>query len=162
MTLTVWITILAPLAALAIKLATAGWLVVFMLFWSPVLLGGYVLLVVAAARGMLRPQGVLREAARRTRATAWAWLTSVGVLLLACTIIDGGDSRESVHSLLTLAVGATSPSAAHDISGAIGWVAALAWLVGWVALMVEWAVGVQRHRPQRRRVSPPTGVPPSA
>ena len=62
MTLTAWVTILAPLAALAIKLATAGWLVVFMLFWSPVLIGGYVLLVVAAGRGMLRRQGVLRGA----------------------------------------------------------------------------------------------------
>ena len=162
MTLTAWVTILAPLAALAIKLATAGWLVVFMLFWSPVLFGGYVLLVVAAARGMLHRQGMLREGTRRRRATAWAWLTSAGALLLACTIIDGGDTRESVHSVLTLAVGTTSPSAAHDVSGAIGWVAALAWLVGWVALMVEWAVGVQRHRPQRRRVSPPTVVPPTA
>lgn len=160
MTLTARVTILAPLVALAIKLATAGWLVVFMLFWSPVLLGGYVLLVVAVGRGMLRHQGVLREGARRARAMAWAWLTSAGVLLLACTIVDGGDTRESVHSLLTLAAGATSPSAVHDVSGAIGWVAALEWLVGWVALMIEWAVGVQRRRPRSQRVAPPAVVPP--
>ncbi|WP_347754778.1 hypothetical protein [Agrococcus sp. ProA11] len=155
--LTAWVTMLAPLVAVLIKAASGGWLLVMVVWSSPLWLAGYVLLVVAAARGMLRQQGVLREGARRTRATLWAWLTSVGVLLFAFSVVDGGDTRESIQSTLTLALGAPiSPSAAHEVSAGIAYVAVVAWAGGWVALLVEWAVGVQRRRPVVPRVAPPT------
>lgn len=156
MALTAWVVILAPLVGLALKLVIEGWLTLYMLLFSPVLVIGYALVVLAAVRGMLRRQGVLRQPGRRSRAQVWAWLTSLGVIVLGLTLIDGGDTRESVQSTLTLLLGApTSPSSAHDISGAIGWVAAVAWLVGWLALMVEWAVGVQAGRTPPPRVAPP-------
>ncbi|MFJ6114539.1 hypothetical protein ACIQC8_10555 [Agrococcus sediminis] len=156
MPLTAWVAILAPLVGIALKLASAGWLAVFLLFWSPLLLAGYVAVVLAAARGMLRRQGVLRRPERRSRARIWAWLTSVGVVVLGLTAIDGGDTRESVQSTLTLLLGApTSPSPLHELSAGIGWAALVAWVVGWLALMVEWAVAVQATRRPVPRVAPP-------
>lgn len=156
MALTAWVSILAPLLALAMKLPTGGWLLVFILYASPLLLGGYVLLVVAVARGMLRRQGVLRERPRRARAIAWAWLTSIGVLLLGLTMIDGGDTPASVQSTLTLLLGAPeSPSPAHALSENLAYGATIAWLVGWFALLVEWAVAGTRRRPEAPRVAPP-------
>lgn len=156
MTFTAWVTILAPLVALAVKFASFGWLFVFFVYSIPLWLGGYVLLVVCVARGMLRRQGVLREDARRTRATVWAWLTSVGVVLFGLTIVDGGDTRESVQSTLTLLLGApVSPSSVHEVAAIVALIATAAWIVGWLALIVEWAVGAQRRRGEAPRVAPP-------
>lgn len=156
MALTAWVTILAPIVAVLIKAASGGWLMVYVIFWSPLWIAGCALLVVAVVRGMLRQQGVLRVGARRTRATLWAWATSLGVMLFAFTVIDGGDTRESIQSSLTLVLGGpTSPSAAHDVSAGIAYVAVVAWLGGWLALLVEWVVGVQRRQPVEARVAPP-------
>ncbi|WP_413317280.1 hypothetical protein AA0Z99_10940 [Agrococcus sp. 1P02AA] len=156
MALTAWVTILAPLVAVAIKLASAGWLVVFLVLSSPLWLAGYALLVVCVSRGMLRTQGVLRERRRRVRARIWAWMTSIGVVLAGLTVIDGGDSPGSVQSTLTLLLGApASSSSLHDLSELIALIAVLAWAVGWVALLVEWAVGAQSRRRAVPRVAPP-------
>ncbi|SDS16017.1 hypothetical protein [Agrococcus carbonis] len=156
LTVTAWVAIVAPLVALVLKGLVPGWLIFFAVLWSPVLLIGYALLVVAAARGMLRRRGVLRRPERRVRARMWAWLTSVGVVLFGATIVDGGDTTESLQSLLTVLLGSpTTPSPAHDASAAIAWAAAAAWLVGWLALMVEWAVAVIAVRAPVPRVAPP-------
>ncbi len=156
MAVTAWVTILAPLVAVAIKLASAGWLLVFLVFSSPLWLAGYALLVVCVARGLLRRQGVLREGRRRTRARIWAWLTSVGVVLVSLAVIDGGDSAESVQSTLTLLLGApASSSFTHDLSEFIALLALLPWALGWFALLVEWAVGAQARRQAVPRVAPP-------
>ncbi|SFS11245.1 hypothetical protein SAMN04487783_1542 [Agrococcus baldri] len=156
MTVVAWAAIVAPLVGFALKSVSSGWLMLFILLWSPVLIIGCVLLVVAVARGMLRRDGVLRQGARRTRSIVWAWLTSVGVVLLGFAMIDGGDTRESVQSLLTMLLGSpVSPSAAHDVSDALATLGAVAWLVGWLALVLEWAIGASRRRPKAPRVAPP-------
>lgn len=156
MALTAWVTIIAPVIAVAIKAVSGGWLMIYVIFWSPLWIAGYVLLVIAVARGMLRRQGVLRVGSRRKRATLWAWSTSLGVLLFAFALVDGGDTRESIQSTLTLTLGAPiSPSVAHEVSAGIAYAAAVAWAGGWIALLVEWAVGVQRRRPAVPRVAPP-------
>lgn len=155
MTLTAWIVILAPLVALAVKLPSFGWAFVFFLFSTPLWLGGYAVLVACAARAMLRRRGVLRESRRRTRATAWAWLTSIGVVLFGLTLVDGGDSPDSVQSTLTLLLGAPlSPSTAHELSAGIAYAALAAWILGWFALLVEWSVARQQQG-EAPRVAPP-------
>ncbi len=157
MALTAWVLILAPLVALALKLPSFGWSFVFFLFSIPLWLGGYAMLVACAARAMLRARGVLREGgARRVRATVWAWLTSIGVMLFGFTLVDGGDSPASVQSTLTLLLGAPlSPSLAHEVSAAIAYAAVAMWVIGWFALLVEWSAARQQRQGEAPRVAPP-------
>lgn len=155
------LTLAAPIIAVLVKLPSGGWLMVFFFFSGLLWLGGYALLAVAVSRGMLRRRGQLRvPGARRTRAIVWALLTSIGVVVLGLTLVDGGDSPNSIQSTLTLMLGEPqSPSPAHSVSEAIAFAAATAWIVGYVALVVEWIVAAQSSRRSAAPVPPPV-VPP--
>ncbi|MGY3127703.1 hypothetical protein ACVWW9_001202 [Agrococcus sp. UYP33] len=154
------IAIAAPIVAVLVKLPSSGWLMVFFFISGLLWLAGYALLIVAVSLGMLRRRGQLRFGARRVRAIIWALLTSVGIVVLGFTVIDGGDTTESVQSTLTLMLGApVSPSPAHSLTEAISWIAAVAWIVGWAALVVEWIVAASRSRRAVTSVAPPV-LPP--
>lgn len=154
------LAIAAPIIAVLVKLPSTGWLMVFFFFSGPLWLAGYALLVVAVSMGMLRRRGQLRFGARRIRAIVWALLTSVGIVALGFTMVDGGDSPGSIQSTLTLMLGAPeSPSSAHDLSEAISWMAAVAWVVGYVALVIEWIVAASGSRRPVAPVPPPV-LPP--
>lgn len=154
------VTIVAPIVAVLAKLPSFGWLMLIVIVWGfLVWIPGYAVLIIAVARGMLRSRGAMRVGARRTRSIIWALLTSIGIVVLGLTLVDGGDTRESVQSTLTIMLGSpTSPSAAHALSETIGWVAAVAWLTGYVGLIVEWIVAAEiarRAQPAAPRVAPP-------
>lgn len=150
-----WLAIAAPLLAIALKLPTGGWLLVGMFFSFPIWLLGYAA-VITAAVSMLRRRGALRAPGHRTRAVIWAWTTSIGVMVVGFTVVDGGDTSESVASTLGLVVGQTgSGSPVNDISNAIAAFAAIAWLGGWLALVVEWMIAMARRRQDAPRVAPP-------
>lgn len=154
-----WVAIIAPLLAIALKLPTGGWLLVGMVFSFPIWLLGYAA-VITAAVSMLRRRGVLRAPGHRTRAVICAWLTSIGVMVVALTVVDGGDTSESVASTLSLVAGQTGvDSPVNDISNAIAGVAAIAWLGGWLALVVEWMIAMARRRQDAPRVAPPVVNP---
>lgn len=155
------VTLATPIIALLVWLPSAGWLLVFFFLSGLLWLGGYALLAVVVSRGMLRRSSQLRApGARRTRAIIWALLTSVGIVVLGLTIVDGGDSASSIQSTLTLMLGAPeSPSPAHAVSEAIAYAAAAAWIVGYVALVVEWVVAARSSRRAAPLVPPPV-VPP--
>ena len=151
-----WVAILAPLVAIALKLPTGGWLLVGMVFSFPIWLIGYAGVVVPAAVGMLRRRGSLRRPGHRTRAIVWSWLTSIGVLIVGLTVVDGGDTSESVASTLGLMLGSTgTDSPVNDVSAVIATVAAIPWLGGLLALLVEWMVSLARRRTEAPRVAPP-------
>lgn len=98
----------------------------------------------------------MRFGSRRIRATLWAWLTSIGVLVFGLTWVDSGGGPEYTHSTLTLLLGRPlNPSAAHEVSTAIAHVAAFAWIGGWVALLVEWVIGSADRSAARDRAAPP-------
>jgi hypothetical protein len=157
-----WIVIIAPLLAIALKLPTGGWLLVGMVFTFPVWLLGYAA-VITAAVSMLRGRGALRASRQRKRAITWAWLTSVGVMLAGFTVVDGGDTARSVASTLALVTGQTGvDSPVNDVSNGIALVAAIAWIVGWLALVIEWMIAMARRRPEAPRVAPPVAAPPAA
>lgn len=154
-----WVAIIAPLVAIALKAPTGGWLLVGMVFSFPIWLLGYAAVIIAAV-SMLRRRGALRAPGHRTRAIIWAWLTSVGVMVVGFTVVDGGDTSESVASTLGLVVGQTgSGSPMNDISNGIAALAAIAWLGGWIALVVEWMIAVARRRADAPRVAPPVVGP---
>ena len=160
LTIAGWAAILAPLVGLALKFVSAGWLLVVMVWTFPVWILGYALVVVAAAHGMLRRKGALRapDAVRR-RAVIWALAASIGVVLVGLTIIDGGDTAESIGSALTRMFGADGDSALADTSSAIVAPAVAAWLIGSIALVVEWIAALVRRRRQSKRVAPPVAPP---
>lgn len=150
------LTIAAPIIGVLAKLPTGGWLMVAVIWSAPLWLGGYVVLVLAVALGMLRRRAPLRTGSARTRAIIWAVLTSVGIVVLGFTLIDGGDTRESIQSTLTASLGSPeSGSPAHAVSEAIAWVAAVAWIVGYAGLIIEWMLGSALARRPAERVAPP-------
>ncbi|GAA3593216.1 hypothetical protein [Agrococcus terreus] len=157
-----WIAIAAPLLALAVKLPSFGWLMVGAIWMSPLLLGGYALLVLAAARGMLRRGATLRAPRwARIRAIAWAWLTSGGVVLVGLAIVDGGDTMASVQSTLTILLGSSGgDSPLHDASMVLALVGAIAWGVGWLGLIAEWLSSIAGRRWEAAQVAPPV-LPPA-
>lgn len=150
------LTIAAPIMGWLAKLPTGGWLMVALIWAAPLWLGGYVALVLAVSLGMLRRRAPLRAGPARVRSIIWAMLTSVGIVVLGFTLIDGGDTRESIQSTLTASLGSPeSGSPAHAVSEAIAWVAAAAWLAGYAGLVIEWIVGSALARRPAERVAPP-------
>lgn len=152
-----WVAILAPVLALLLKLPSFGWFMVIVIWTSPLWILGYVLLVVVVSLGMLRRRASLREPrSRRTRSIVWAWLTSAGVVLLGLALVDGGDTNESVQSTLTMLLGVPGGSSGpNDASMVVAGVGALAWIVGYVALLMEWLAALARRRAEAPRVAPP-------
>lgn len=150
------LTIAAPLLGVMAKLPTGGWLMVALIWSGFIWVAGYIVLVLAVSLGMLRRRAPLRTGSARTRAIIWALLTSVGIIVLGFTLIDGGDTRESIQSTLTASLGAPeSGSTAHAVSEAIAWLAAAAWLLGYAGLIMEWIVGSARARRPAPQVAAP-------
>lgn len=162
-----WGLILSPLLALGVKAISHGLSLLLFVFYPFVPLLGYALLVLIAT-SMMRRGGTLRASAAPTRLLIWAWLTSCGALLVAAAYVDGGyfvrsshDPTHTYRSVLTMLVGA-GPFEEQDetslarISNGIAAVAAVAWMSGYLALVVELILGQRRARrsaAERRRAA---------
>lgn len=140
--------IAVPIIAVAVKLAWPGWLLVIILFVSPALLLGYALQVVVAATGFLSRRAVLRTSPARRRALIAAWLSAVGFLVGAFFLVDGGD--QDWGSPFMYVIGSASDDAVADVSSAISTVAGVAWLGGWLWLVIEWIAALVRRRAAQR------------
>lgn len=111
--------ILLPLVALAVKtIAYPGWMLVIMIFYSPVFLIGYATQIVVAANGLLRERGVLRTGSAGRRPVIAAWLTSVAVVASAFFLVDGGDDGR-YGSVFTELMGTSSTAAGESASMAV-------------------------------------------
>jgi hypothetical protein len=132
--------ILLPLVALAVKtIAYPGWMLVIMIFYSPVFLIGYAIQIVVAANGLLRERGVLRTGSAGRRPVIAAWLTSVAVVASAFFLVDGGDDGR-YGSVFTELMGTSSTAAGESASMAVFMLCAMLWIAGWLWLVVEWIV----------------------
>lgn len=132
--------ILLPLVALAVKtIAYPGWMLVIMIFYSPVFLIGYATQIVVAANGLLRERGVLRTGSAGRRPVIAAWLTSVAVVASAFFLVDGGDDGR-YGSVFTELMGTSSTAAGESASMAVFMLCAMLWIAGWLWLVVEWIV----------------------
>lgn len=141
------VLIVAPLLALVVKLFSFGWLMVILLMLIipiPLMVLGYGLQLVIAIGSLLRPSGALRNAPNVSRAVAAAWLTSIGVVLTALFVYDGGD--QTAGSTFTLLLGMASDGQAEAISGVVTLVTGAAWVGGWVWLVVEWIIAIRWRR----------------
>lgn len=152
-----WAAAMAPFIGLLLMVPTAGWLLAAMIWTFPIWVIGYAAVATAVTFGMLRRRGVLRApSAARGRAIAWAWLASIGVVIVGFTVVGGGDAPDSVGSMLTSMLGVTdSASPLVAVSSIVSFVAAVPWLAGSVALVVEWMAAVARRRPRAEPVAPP-------
>ncbi|KAA9130716.1 hypothetical protein [Microbacterium caowuchunii] len=136
--------IVLPLVGAAFKILWPGWMLVIILFVSPVLLIGYGLQVAIAASGFLSARAVLRDGERRRPALWAAWLTAIGVVVVGLFFGDGGDS--SWGSAFMYIVGAESDDGVAAVSSVLAWVGAIAWIGGWIWLVVEWIRALIRRR----------------
>ncbi|UOR00774.1 hypothetical protein MUN77_11500 [Leucobacter allii] len=145
-----WALILAPPLAFLLKASVfPGWMM-FVLFLGAIpLLLGYALQIVVAANGMLRAHGVFALAPDAWRGLLAAGLTSVGVLLSAFFLVDGGDDG-SYGSAFTELTGTSSTSDGESLSMGFLTPAALLWLGGWLWLVIEWIALLGRSRAARR------------
>jgi len=122
-------------------------LLLMLLVPIPLMLAGYIVQIVLAIRGYLRAGGFVHTAPNRARLVAAAWATTIGGVLTAFFTVDGGDHEWG--STFMLWTGLASNSAAGDVSTVLAWIAASAWVLGWVWLVVEWILA---------RRSPATGA----
>lgn len=137
--------IVLPLLALGLKLGSAGWMVVAMIWTAPVWLVGYGIQVAVAITGYLTARGALRSGPGVTRVAVVAWATSIGAVLAGLFLVDGGD-MDDWGSTFMLWMGQAGDSAAADLSGGVFSIAALVWILGWVWLVVEWIAALVRRR----------------
>ncbi len=133
-----------PLLATLVRLAWPGWYLVIILMISPVLIIGYILQVVIAANGFLSARGVLRAASVRRRALIAAWLSAAGCLVTSFFFVDGGDSDWG--SAFMHVIGAASDDAMGNVSAVVSLLAGIAWIGGWLWLLVEWITALVRAR----------------
>jgi hypothetical protein len=138
--------IVLPLVALFIKFTAPGWLLLAMLFISPLIVLGYAIQVVIAITGYLSPRAALR-AEGSWRSVLASWLTSVAVVLFAFFLMDVSDVPPP-YSPFTLMLGydEVDPGLLGDISSAACAVAAMVCIGAWVWLMIEWVVALVRRR----------------
>lgn len=129
--------IVLPFVALLVKFVVPGWMLVFMLLYSPVLLIGWATQIVIAANGLLRARGVLRTGSAGLRPIIAAWLTSAAVVGVGFFLIDGGDDGNSGSAFTELA-GTSSTSAGSDLSMILCLVCAVVWAGAWLWLLIEW------------------------
>ena len=128
--------IVLPLIALLLKTFSFGWMMVFIIFGPIfVMVIGYVLQVIAAAQGFLSKKGLF-DAARLKRATIAAWVSLAGALVLGITMPDGGNS-EAVHA------------ATDGLTAVLSSISAIAWVGGWIWLIVEWIGAFAARRRQQ-------------
>jgi len=144
--------IVLPLIALLLKTFSFGWMMVFIIFGPIfVMVIGYVLQVIAAAQGFLSKKGLF-DAARLKRATIAAWVSIAGALVLGVTMPDGGDTGWGSTLQVWLGVYGENGEAVHaatdGLTTVLAYIAAVAWVVGWIWLMVEWigAFAVRRRQ----------------
>lgn len=143
--------ILCPGLALALKAAVyPGWMLFVIVLAALPLALGYILQFVMASVSMLRSHGAFNRVPGAKRGLIAAWLTSLGILLTACFLVDGGD--DGVYgSLFTAILGISSTAEGEQLSTTLMYVFALVWLAGWFWLMIEWIVlGSRARRLQNR------------
>jgi len=138
--------VIAPVLAVLLKGSVyPGWMM-FILFFSAVpLLLGYALQIVVASNGMFRARGVFTFMPGARRGLAAAWITSIGVLLAAFFLVDGGDDG-TYGSAFTVLVGTSSTPEGEQLSTVFMLISAFLWLAGWLWLVVEWIVQLVRAR----------------
>ena len=142
--------IILPVVAITIKtFVYAGWGMLFILIIGIGLLAGYALQVVIAATAMLRAHGVFRRMPGAKRGVAAAWITSVGAVLTASFMIDGGDDGR-FGSLFTVLTGTSSTPQGQEMSAAGFGFFCAAWIGGWIWLVCEWIVLLVRARRERK------------
>lgn len=130
--------IIAPILAITLKaLVYPGWMMFVIILAGIPLLLGYALQIVVAANGMLRARGVFNQVAGTGRGLIAAWVTSIGILLTAFFLVDGGDDG-TFGSAFTLLTGTSSTGAGEQLSNTLMLFAAFAWIAGWIWLVVEW------------------------
>lgn len=144
--------IVLPLIALLLKTFSFGWMMVFIIFGPIFVMAiGYVLQVIIAAQGFLSKK-CLFDAARLRRATIAAWVSIAGALVLGVTMPDGGDTGWGSTLQVWLGVYGENGEAVHaatdGLTTVLAYIAAVAWVVGWIWLMVEWigAFAVRRRQ----------------
>jgi len=144
--------IVLPLIALLLKTFSFGWMMVFIIFGPIFVMAiGYVLQIIIAAQGFLSKKGLF-DAARLRRATIAAWVSIAGALVLGVTMPDGGDTGWGSTLQVWLGVYGENGEAVHAVTDGLttvlAYIAAVAWVVGWIWLMVEWigAFAVRRRQ----------------
>lgn len=149
--------ILLPLLALVVKGLAPGWMLVIIIWSSPLLLLGYALQIVVSAHGLLRERGVLRRPGAGKRGVIAAWTTSVAVVSAAFFLIDGGDDGRS-GSPFTMLFGLES-TAASDLSMIAFTVSAIIWVAAWLWLVLEWITQlIQASRERKANAAPYTAA----
>lgn len=144
--------IVLPLIALGLKMFSFGWMMVFVIFGPIfVMLIGYVVQIVIAAQGFLSRKDLLGAA--KKRATIAAWTSLVGFLVLGMAMPDGGDTGWGSTLQVWLGSYGENAEAVHaatdTLTYALTYVAAAAWVIGWVWLTVEWIGAYARRRKQQ-------------
>lgn len=145
--------IVLPLVALLLKTFSFGWMMVFIIFGPIfVMVIGYVLQVIAATQGFLSKKGLF-DATRLKRATIAAWVSLAGALVLGITMPDGGDSDWGSTLQVWLGVYGENSEAVHaatdGLTAVLSYISAIAWVVGWIWLMVEWIGAFAARRRQQ-------------
>ncbi len=145
--------IVAPLVGVGLKMVSAGWTLMFLMFGPIiVLVAGYIVQVVIAAQGFLGKQDLFGDA--RDRATTAAWATSVSSVLVGVFFPDGTDG--GYGSTFQKWLGSYGPNgdAVHAATDAWSeWLAiglTAIWVVSYVWLFVEWVVASRRRKADAR------------
>lgn len=141
--------IVLPLIAIGLKMCSFGWYMVIMIFGPIfVMAGGYVVQVILAAQCYLVKSDLLGVS--RTRATIAAWLSSIGFLVLGITMPDGGDTGYGSTMQVWLGSYGANAEAIHAATDTLTYVlaivSAIAWVAGFVWLMIEWIGAHARRR----------------
>ena len=145
--------IVAPLLGAGLKMLSAGWTIMFLMFGPVViLLAGYVVQIIIAAQGFLSSGDLFGSA--RGRATLAAWVTSVAVVGVGIFFPDGTDGpRGSTFQkwLGSYGPNAEAVHAATDIWSE--WLAialTVVWVASYVWLLVEWIAALRRRKSKVR------------
>jgi len=153
--------VLLPLVGVALKLVSAGWILVFVLVSVLIpllLLVGYVLQLVVAVTGFFSARGPIQSTAVRRRATVAAWAASIAWVVACVFLVDGGDVDEGSTFQVWFGLTGDGTDVASNVSSVVFLIAALVWLLAYVWLVVEWIVG-WRLRVQARRPDEPDAGP---
>lgn len=134
-----------PLAILLKSVAYPGWMMFIVVLGGIPLLLGYALQIIVAGNGMLRARGVFNADPGARRGLLAAWLTSIGVVLVAFFLVDGGD--DGVYgSAFTALIGTSSTPEGEQVSMGLALAAVAVWLGDWLWLVVEWVLLLARRR----------------
>ena len=141
--------IVLPLVAIGLKMCSFGWYMVFMLFGPIfVMAGAYVVQVILAVQCYLVKTDLLGTA--RKRATIAAWLSSIAFVCAGITMPDGGDTGYGSTLQVWLGSYGSNAEAIHaatdTLTNVLAIVSGIAWVVGFVWLMIEWIGAHARRR----------------